>query len=215
MISDPFQEEDHYDYTTDYFKLSQIFSLIRVFRLLKAIRLIKIIKLKKILTTIEDSLLNYKIAMIFIFVKLAMFMILVAHWAACVWNMSALETETEEAVTWKKIYEQSLQEEMTLAESYISALYWAFTTMATVGFGDIHPNNTVEMVIGIITMGTSSTIFAYIIGTGFSGILRRVGTEKCSSWVSTIVVFHAIHFENSSIEGEYKISSISNYMFYT
>ena len=54
-------------------------SLMRILRIIRAIRLIKLVKITKVLVTIEDALVDYKVAMIFIFIKLMIFMLLVAH----------------------------------------------------------------------------------------------------------------------------------------
>ena len=54
-------------------------AMMRMLRVARALKLIKIIKAKKILSTIEDTLIDHKISMSFIFMKLITFMILVAH----------------------------------------------------------------------------------------------------------------------------------------
>jgi hypothetical protein len=52
----------------------------------------------------------------------------------------------------------------SITVKYINSLYWAFTTMMSVGYGDIHPVTTKERGITMICMIASSGIFAFIIG---------------------------------------------------
>jgi len=49
-------------------------------------------------------------------------------------------------------------------EQYINSLYWSFTTMCTVGYGDFHPMTTNERILSMMIMILSSGIFAFIIG---------------------------------------------------
>lgn len=177
FVKSPFQDEIIYEYGTDFLKLSQILSLVKVLRIFRAIKLIKLTKVKKVLTSIEDSLIDHKFVMLFVFLKLVTFMMLVAHWAACIWHLSAMETSISEPINWKKVFEINSQDSIQTGELYITALYWAFTTMATVGYGDIHPYSTTEMIIGIVTMASSSTIFAYILGT-FSSIINSATAKE-------------------------------------
>ena len=185
FISSPFQAEAIYDYSTNFSNISQVMAMMRMLRVARALKLIKIIKAKKILSTIEDTLIDHKISMSFIFMKLITFMILVAHWVACMWHFSAVITSDSEPVTWLKIFELSIQESSQTGVAYVTALYWAFTTMATVGYGDIHPYSSTEMVIGIVTMASSSTIFAYILGTVSS--LINTATSKETSHREIII----------------------------
>jgi CRP-like cAMP-binding protein len=50
-------------------------------------------------------------------------------------------------------------------EQYIAALYWAFTTMTTVGYGDITPKNNYERLYAIMAMLLGAPIFGYIVGS--------------------------------------------------
>ena len=47
---------------------------------------------------------------------------------------------------------------------YVSSLYWAFTTMTSVGYGDIHPTTVGERGVTMLCMIVSSGVFAFIIG---------------------------------------------------
>ena len=42
-------------------------------------------------------------------------------------------------------------------------MYWSFTTMSAVGYGDITPSSRDEMIVTIFCMITSCGIFAYIV----------------------------------------------------
>ena len=45
--------------------------------------------------------------------------------------------------------------------SYISAVYFAVTTMLTVGYGDIVPGNKIEKVFSIFSILITCCVFAY------------------------------------------------------
>ena len=46
---------------------------------------------------------------------------------------------------------------------YISSIYWAVTTMITVGYGDITPINNDEKIFGVFTMLLACGIFGYTV----------------------------------------------------
>eukprot|EP00942_MAST-04A_sp_MAST-4A-sp1_P011374 g11374.t1 len=51
-----------------------------------------------------------------------------------------------------------------LGEKYLTSLYWAFTTMTTVGYGDITPKNEYEYIFAATTMIIGATVFGYVVG---------------------------------------------------
>ena len=42
---------------------------------------------------------------------------------------------------------------------YLVALYWAITSLATVGYGDITPNTNAEVVLAMVVMISGTTFF--------------------------------------------------------
>jgi len=53
----------------------------------------------------------------------------------------------------------------SLYYQYVTSLYWAITTMITVGYGDVTPSTPNEKVVVMICMLISCVMFAYIVGS--------------------------------------------------
>ena len=48
---------------------------------------------------------------------------------------------------------------------YISALYWSFMTLTSIGYGDIYPHNSAERALSCVFQLISGICWAYVIGT--------------------------------------------------
>ena len=135
---------------------------IRLFRLLKLVRLMK---LGRYLELIEDELgippALFDLLMLFVQVAF------LAHLFACFFYFVASNnsegTTLEDGDTWFR--NDFLFPHQDTHEIYIGAIYWAFTTMTTVGYGDIcaHPDSIAEKCYAIVMMAIGATVFAFVL----------------------------------------------------
>lgn len=160
-------------------------SIIRLLKFVRIFRLLKLIKSLKIFSRIQDYILNELISVIYAMIKIAVFLSIVAHWIACIFYFVSISQVDENEVTWVNVAIMGKGEEMELNERYVTALYWAFTTMITVGYGDIVPQNNYEMIVTISCMFCSCAYFALIIGNMGSLISSHMSFEQKKSEIRT------------------------------
>ncbi len=81
---------------------------------------------------------------------------------ACLFFLVSREDSIEEPTAWILITGTINK---SLYYQYATSLYWAITTMITVGYGDITPNTANEKVCVMVCMLVSCVMFAYIVGS--------------------------------------------------
>lgn len=140
----------------------KIIRIVRIIRFLRILKLLRLAKLKKILLKIEDYIASNVIASLFLLFRILCASFLVAHWIACLWFFIGSSGQDEHPITW--ILKASIQDSSSF-DQYMTSLYWAFTTIATVGYGDIYPITMEEKIFAMSTMIISSGVFAYTLGS--------------------------------------------------
>lgn len=139
----------------------QSIKLVKTIRLFRLLKLARLVKLGKYVNKIEDMVgiapATYDL------IKMIIEVIFIGHLLACFWygitNLMTMNPWFEDP---SGVLHGSIRDE-SLGERYIVALYWTFTTLATVGYGDITSVNTSERAVNIFVMMVGATVFGYIV----------------------------------------------------
>lgn len=136
--------------------------------LLKTARLLRLVRVARKL----DRYSEYGAAVLMLL--MAMFA-LIAHWLACIWyaigNMerSMLQTTRigwldELAQKTHQPYTNASNSGPTVKSKYVTALYFTFSSLTSVGFGNVSPNTNSEKIFSILIMliGCKYTGFTYM-----------------------------------------------------
>eukprot|EP01083_Nonionella_stella_P084474 233852_1 len=149
-----------------YFEGGIALTLIRSFRLLKLFRISKLIKTLQI---VQRKTFSNEIRKILRLVKIFGFMLLVAHYCACVWFYVGYVAFKDSTI--RKTWIDALvdEQEQTFDEipnftKYTYSIYWAIVTLFTTGYGDIHACNVYEQWASLVCILIGSLFFAYFIG---------------------------------------------------
>lgn len=144
-------------------RLPRIYKIMNVFRFTKVSRLYKgdsfFARLKEYITV------NGRV---FRLLKLLISILICIHFIACFWYFAARLGD----FPYDCWIVQGGFMDKEIGSKYLISFYWAFTTVSTVGYGDIHAYNETEMIMAV---------FCMMIGVGFYSMVVSSITSLMSS----------------------------------
>uniref|UniRef100_A0AAQ6AQ91 Cyclic nucleotide-binding domain-containing protein n=1 Tax=Amphiprion ocellaris TaxID=80972 RepID=A0AAQ6AQ91_AMPOC len=170
--------------------------------LLKTARLLRLVRVARKL----DRYSEYGAAVLFL---LMCTFALIAHWLACIWYAIGNVERTSSAriggmkIGWldnladqigKHYNDSDATSGPSIKDKYVTALYFTFSSLTSVGFGNVSPNTNPEKIFSICVMLIGSLMYASIFGN-VSAIIQRLysGTARYHTQMLRVKEFIRFH----------------------
>ncbi|XP_019723774.1 voltage-gated inwardly rectifying potassium channel KCNH7 isoform X2 [Hippocampus comes] len=166
--------------------------------LLKTARLLRLVRVARKL----DRYSEYGAAVLML---LMCIFALIAHWLACIWYAigNVEKPYLEHKIGWldnlgvsigKKYNYSDPNSGPSIKDKYVTALYFTFSSLTSVGFGNVSPNTNSEKIFSICVMLIGSLMYASIFGN-VSAIIQRLysGTARYHAQMLRVKEFIRFH----------------------
>ncbi|XP_035261137.1 potassium voltage-gated channel subfamily H member 6-like isoform X2 [Anguilla anguilla] len=164
--------------------------------LLKTARLLRLVRVARKL----DRYSEYGAAVLFL---LMCTFALIAHWLACIWYAIGNVERPYMKIGWldnladqigKRYNDSDSSSGPSIKDKYVTALYFTFSSLTSVGFGNVSPNTNSEKIFSICVMLIGSLMYASIFGN-VSAIIQRLysGTARYHTQMLRVKEFIRFH----------------------
>ncbi|KAJ8364419.1 hypothetical protein SKAU_G00132500 [Synaphobranchus kaupii] len=164
--------------------------------LLKTARLLRLVRVARKL----DRYSEYGAAVLFL---LMCTFALIAHWLACIWYAIGNVERPYMKIGWldnladqigKRYNDSDSRSGPSIKDKYVTALYFTFSSLTSVGFGNVSPNTNSEKIFSICVMLIGSLMYASIFGN-VSAIIQRLysGTARYHTQMLRVKEFIRFH----------------------
>ncbi|XP_031832379.2 eag-like K[+] channel isoform X3 [Nomia melanderi] len=144
------------------------------------VKLTRLLRLARLLQKMD----RYSQYSAVILTMLMLLFILLAHWMACVWFVIAEKERLKNDSDWDLGWIHTLAERLkisvqnvTHAESYITALYFTCSSLTSVGFGNVSANTFSEKLFSICAMLVGALMHAVVFGN-VTAIIQRIYSRR-------------------------------------
>ncbi|KAI7808785.1 putative potassium voltage-gated channel subfamily H member 7 [Triplophysa rosa] len=166
--------------------------------LLKTARLLRLVRVARKL----DRYSEYGAAVLML---LMCIFALIAHWLACIWYAigNVERPYLDHKIGWldnlgvsigKRYNYSDPSSGPSIKDKYVTALYFTFSSLTSVGFGNVSPNTNSEKIFSICVMLIGSLMYASIFGN-VSAIIQRLysGTARYHTQMLRVKEFIRFH----------------------
>ncbi|XP_038645606.1 potassium voltage-gated channel subfamily H member 7-like isoform X2 [Scyliorhinus canicula] len=166
--------------------------------LLKTARLLRLVRVARKL----DRYSEYGAAVLML---LMCIFALIAHWLACIWYAigNVERPYLVHKIGWLDSLGQQIEKRYNVSDmssgpsikdKYVTALYFTFSSLTSVGFGNVSPNTNSEKIFSICVMLIGSLMYASIFGN-VSAIIQRLysGTARYHMQMLRVKEFIRFH----------------------
>jgi hypothetical protein len=156
-----------------------------VLRLVRLLKLTRVVKLGNLVEELEERFLITPA--LFDMLLMLLEVLVVGHVVCCVvWGVSGVFSNEPWYDHTELVYTD--MDQAPLGTKYLTALYWTFTIMSTVGYGDIYPINTSERILNMFVIVVGASIFGYMLAN-VSGSLQTLNATEGEEQMQSVEAY--------------------------
>ena len=198
------ESQKNYSNLLRFGRVTKLYKLAKIFKL---IRILKLVRDKNKIMRYMTSVFRVDIAIERLIWFLITFLLLV-HLLACLWIFIGRFEIYASDQNW--IYRGQMLD-FEDARLYLAGIYWATTTLTTVGYGDIVAYNSAERIFACFSMIIGIFLYSYIIGS-LTNLLSNLDQRE-AKLTRKLDIVNRLHREYPTINKEFykKITTALEY----